>query len=125
MISMWMIAGGSSSAIPAITASRGLPLDLEFEFSIGGAPPHDFNQLKYFALDELGRLCVGDQDNHRVVVFDRNLALLGQMGTGSAGDSAHQLNGLEGVVARGRDVWIADTYNNRVVRYREKDGSTD
>jgi hypothetical protein len=68
---------------------------------------------------------VGDQDNHRVVEFDQNLALLGQIGTGSAGDSAHELNGLKGVVVRGRDVWIGDTYNNRVVRYQKKDGSTD
>lgn len=67
---------------------------------------------------------MGDQDNHRVVVFDQNLALLGQIGAGLAGDSAHEHNGLKGVVVRGRDVWIADTYNNRVVRYRKKDGST-
>ncbi len=96
--------------------------DLKFQFSIGGAPPHDFNQPKYFALDEAGRLYVGDQYNHRVLVFDRDLALLAQMGTGSAGDAPNQLNGLEGVVVRGDDVWIADTYNNRVVRYRRKNG---
>ncbi len=98
-----------------------LSQELEFQFSIGGAPPHDFNEPKYFALDDDGRLYVGDQYNHRVLVFDRNLALVGRMGTGSAGDSPEQLNGLEGVEVRGSDVWIADTYNNRVVRYKRVD----
>ncbi|HSS65682.1 MAG TPA: NHL repeat-containing protein [Gammaproteobacteria bacterium] len=101
-----------------------LSADLEFQFSIGGAPPHDFNGPKYFALDDEGRLYVGDQHNHRLLVFDRNPALLAQMGTGSAGDSMNPLNGLERVVVRGMDVWIADTYNNRVVRYRRKDGGS-
>lgn len=96
--------------------------ELEFQFSIGGAPPYDFNEPKYFALDGEGRLYVGDQFNHRVLVFDKNLALVGQMGTGLAGDAPDQLNGLEGVTVRGEDVWIADTYNNRVVRYRRKAG---
>lgn len=94
--------------------------ELEFQFSIGGAPPYDFNEPKYFALDGEGRLYVGDQYNHRVLVFDQSLALVGQMGTGVAGGALNQLNGLEGVTVRGKDVWIADTYNNRVVRYRRK-----
>lgn len=102
-----------------------LSSELEYQFSIGGAPPYDFNDPKYFALDEIGRLYVGDQFNHRVLVFDRDLKLVGQMGTGKAGDAADQLNGLEGVVVRGRDVWISDTYNHRIVRYRRTDGGSD
>ncbi len=115
-------AGRVFVADPGNNRLQVLSPDLKFQFSIGGAPPHDFNQPKYFALDEAGRLYVGDQYNHRVLVFDRDLALLAQLGTGSAGDAPHQLNGLEGVVVRGDDVWIADTYNNRVVRYRRKNG---
>ncbi len=117
-------AGRLFVADPGNNRLQVLSPDLGFQFSIGGAPPYDFNEPKYFALDELGRLYVGDQFNHRVLVFDRNLALVGQMGTGSAGDSPNQLNGLEGVVVRGRDVWIADTYNHRIVRYRRKDGGS-
>ena len=118
-------AGRVIVADPGNDRLQVLSPDLEFQFSIGGAPPHDFNQPKYFALDEAGRLYVGDQFNHRVLVFDRDLTLLGQMGTGSRGDAPDQLNGLEGVVVRGDDVWIADTYNNRVVRYRRKSGGRD
>lgn len=99
-----------------------LSSELEFQFSIGGKAPYDFNEPKYFALDSEGRLYVGDQFNHRVLVFDRSLTLVGQMGTGSAGDAPNQLNGLEGVTVRGEHVWIADTYNDRVVRYRRKGG---
>lgn len=115
-------AGRVIVADPGNNRLQVLSSELKFQFSIGGAPPHDFNEPKYFALDEVGRLYVGDQYNHRVLVFDRDLALLGQMGTGAAGDAPDQFNGLEGVVVRGDDVWIADTYNNRVVRYRRKSG---
>ena len=97
-----------------------LSSELEYQFSIGGEVPYDFNDPKYFALDGEGRLYVGDQFNHRVLVFDRDHKLLGQMGTGSAGEALNELNGLEGVVVRGKDVWIADTYNHRVVRYRRR-----
>jgi hypothetical protein len=44
--------------------------------------------------------------------------LLATLGTGQAGKKANQLNKPEGVAIRGRDVWISDTYNNRILRYR-------
>jgi YVTN family beta-propeller protein len=94
--------------------------DLVYQSSIGGAPPYDFREPKYFAVDEAGRIYVADQYNHRVRVFDRQLKLSGQIGTGNAGDGPNEFNGLEGVTVRGNDVWISDTYNNRIVRYRRK-----
>lgn len=94
--------------------------DLEYRSSIGGAPPYDFREPKYFAVDEAGRIYVADQFNHRVRIFDRRLELSGQIGTGSAGDAPNEFNGLEGVTVRGDNVWISDTYNNRIVRYRRK-----
>ncbi len=117
-------AGRVIVADPGNNRLQVLSADLEYQRSIGGAPPYDFNEPKYFALDQDGRLYVGDQFNHRVLVFDRDLILLGQMGTGKAGDGPDQLNGLEGVVVRGSDVWISDTYNHRIVRYRRKDGGS-
>jgi len=56
---------------------------------------------------------VGDQYNHRVLVFELDLALLDQMGTGSSADAPNQLNGLEGVAVRGREAWIADTSSKK------------
>ena len=99
-----------------------LSSELEFISSIGGPPPYDFNDPKYFAIDSKGRIYVGDQFNHRVLVFDSNWNLTGRMGTGEAGNGRNQFNGLEGVVVRGKHVWIADTYNHRVVRYLRTDG---
>lgn len=99
-----------------------LSSELEFIETVGGATPHDFNEPKYLAVDEKGRVYVGDQFNHRVLVFDSAWKLLGRMGTGESGDGRDQFNGLEGVEVRGASVWISDTYNNRVVRYRRTDG---
>ena len=99
-----------------------LSAELEHLASVGGPAPHDFNDPKYFAVDEKGRVYVGDQFNHRVLVFDSDWRLIGRMGTGESGDRLDQFNGLEGVVVRGQDVWISDTYNHRVVRYRRTDG---
>ncbi|MDX1512577.1 MAG: NHL repeat-containing protein [Gammaproteobacteria bacterium] len=101
-----------------------LSAELEYLTSVGGPAPHDFNEPKYFGIDEKGRIYVGDQFNHRVLVFDLDWKLLGRMGTGESGDRLDQFNGLEGVVVRGRDVWISDTYNHRVVRYRRTDGGS-
>jgi hypothetical protein len=40
------------------------------------------------------------------------------IGTGKPGKGPGLLNTPEGVAVRGRDVWISDTHNHRIVLYR-------
>ncbi len=83
-----------------------------------GMLQQDFREPKYIGFDEKGWLYVADQMNHQVKIFDRERRLVTTIGTGKAGRGNDQFNGLEGVVARDGHVWIADTYNNRIVLYR-------
>ena len=80
--------------------------------------PFDFNEPKYLAFDEAGRLYVADEHNHQVKIFDRDYRLLWTIGTGRSGKDPGMLRKPEGVAARGGRVWIADTYNDRIVLYR-------
>lgn len=83
-----------------------------------GVLQQDFREPKYLALDEKGWLYVADQLNHQVKIFDREHRLVTTIGNGKSGRGRDQFNGLEGITARGGHVWIADTYNNRIVLYK-------
>lgn len=78
------------------------------------------------AVSSTGRLVVADTGNNRVLVYDGPWTdavadvVLGQAGmtTRTAGSGAAQLNAPEGVfVDAGGAIWVADTGNNRVVRF--------
>jgi DNA-binding beta-propeller fold protein YncE len=94
-----------------------LDRDLQPLRMLGGAA-YGFNEPKYLAFDEHGRLYVADEDNHQVKIFDAQYQRLWVIGTGRAGTAPGELRKPEGVTARNGQVWIADTYNNRIVRYR-------
>jgi len=87
---------------------------LHFVRAISGG----FREPKYLALDEGGWLYVADQDNHQVKVFDAQGRRLATIGSGQPGRLRHQLNRPEGVEVRGEHLWIADTYNDRIVHFR-------
>jgi DNA-binding beta-propeller fold protein YncE len=76
-----------------------------------------FNRPKYLGFDDVGRLYVADQHNNQIRIHDQRLKQIAVV-THAAGKA---LNRIEGVYARGERVWVADTYNNRIVRYRWKD----
>ncbi len=73
-------------------------------------------QKPYLAVDSQGRVYITDPDRHRVIVFDQNgtyLARFGQFGPGNS-----QLNLPNGIFIDAEDnIYIADSGNNRVVRY--------
>ena len=91
--------------------------DLQILKTLAG-PPYNFNGPRYAVYDDAGRLYVADKYAHQVKVIGTNYKLLGAVGTGKPGQESGQLNKPEGVAVRGQDVWISDTYNNRIVRYR-------
>jgi tripartite motif-containing protein 71 len=83
-------------------------------------PPYDFNEPKYLAEGDDGLIYIADEKNNRIVVLDKALSPIGAIGSGAKGDAPGQLNWPEGVVVKGKDIWVADTYNNRILRFRRE-----
>ena len=91
--------------------------DMQIMKTLSGAP-YNFNGPRYAVYDDAGRLYVADKNAHMVKVIGKDYELLGTIGTGKPGKEPGQLNKPEGIVVLGKDVWISDTYNNRIVRYK-------
>jgi YVTN family beta-propeller protein len=79
---------------------------------------YSFHEPKYLAFDERGWLYVADEYNHQVKIFDRERQRVVTIGSGRRGAGEGELNQPEGVTARDRRVWVADTYNNRILLFR-------
>lgn len=76
---------------------------------------------RYLDIDPSGRLVVADQDAHRVLLIDPDGSdggtLLGVLGTGQPGEGPGEFDDPEGVAVQGNRYFIADSDNNRIVRY--------
>ena len=76
---------------------------------------------RYMDIDGFGRLVVADQDAHRVLLIDpegpNGGTLIGVIGDGIPGFGPNKFDDPEGVAIRGSDYFIADSDNNRIVRY--------
>jgi DNA-binding beta-propeller fold protein YncE len=90
---------------------------LAFLAELGG-PVYGFHEPKYFALDERGRLFVADEYNHQVKVLDTQRRLVLTLGAGRRGKGPDLFNYPEGAEVRGEDLWVSDTRNGRILRYR-------
>ena len=81
-------------------------------------PKYGFVGPRYLDFDDFGRIVVSDQDAHRVLLIEPVSGdLLGVIGDGGPGLGPGKFNSPEGVAARGSTYYIADSDNNRVVRY--------
>jgi len=74
------------------------------------------------AVDAAGRVCVTDAERGRVLVFDRHGRALAEAGAPGSGPGA--LRGPAGVCAIGEQVIVADSENDRLVRFRLVTGAT-
>ncbi|MBE0614349.1 MAG: NHL repeat-containing protein [Burkholderiales bacterium] len=72
---------------------------------------------KYISFDG-DRIWLADEDNHRILLLDRNHRLLGVLGTGRRGRGPNAYYKPEAVLARAPHVWVIDTYNDRIVLLR-------
>jgi DNA-binding beta-propeller fold protein YncE len=72
---------------------------------------------KYLAIDG-DRVWLADEYNHRILLLDRRLQLLGVLGSGKRGRAADAFHKPEAVLARAPYVWVIDTYNDRIVLLR-------
>ncbi|MBT6609044.1 MAG: beta-propeller fold lactonase family protein [Rhodospirillaceae bacterium] len=91
--------------------------DLNFITQLCGAPYH-FYEPKYLATTPEGVIWLADEYNSQIKILDHTYRPIGFIGTGEKGLGKGQLNWPEGVFVKGPDVWISDTYNNRILKYR-------
>lgn len=76
----------------------------------------DFKEPKYLALDKRGYLYVADQHQNRLRIFNKQ----GKWLVDIRQAQGKKLNRLEGVEVVGQRLWIADTYNQRILRFSIK-----
>jgi DNA-binding beta-propeller fold protein YncE len=77
-----------------------------------------FSGPRYMDFDSGGRMYVADKYTNRIKVIAPNGELIAILGKESSGLGEGVFDRPEGVEIRGKDIWISDTYNNRIVRYR-------
>jgi len=84
-------------------------------------PKFGFVGPRYLDIDDFGNLVVADQDAHRILLIDPNGSdggtLLGVLRDGLPGTGPNKFDDPEGVVVLGSRFYIADSDNNRIVRY--------
>lgn len=82
-------------------------------------PPFDFDGVRYLDLLPDGTVIAADKNNHVVKLISAAGRLLGVIGVpGRAGKSPGRLRTPEGVEVRGDILWLSDSGNDRVVKYR-------
>ncbi len=91
--------------------------DLEIKRELKGAP-YDFDGVRYQDVLPDGTLIAADKYNHAVKIIAPDGALLAVIGTGRAGKGAGEFRTPEGIEVRGETLWISDSGNDRVVKYR-------
>lgn len=91
--------------------------DLEIIRELSGAP-YNFNGVRYQDVLPDGTLIAADKNNNQVKVIGPNGALLLIVGTTEAGRGPNVFRTPEGVEVRDDIVWISDSGNDRIVKYR-------
>lgn len=79
---------------------------------------YGFDGVRYMDLLNDGSLVVADKNNHQIkfIAPDGKLGLV--LGDGRPGRGPGKFKTPEGVEVRGTDLWLSDSGNDRVVRYR-------
>ncbi len=79
---------------------------------------YDFNGVRYLDLTADGMIVAADKNNHQVKFIDADGRLLHVMGDGRPGLGVNKFTTPEGVEIRGDELWLSDSGNDRVVKYR-------
>ena len=91
--------------------------DLKIKKELKGAP-YNFNGVRYQDVLVDGTLITADKNNHQVKVIAADGTLLKVLGDGKPGKGKGKFRTPEGVEIRGSVLWISDSGNDRVVKYR-------
>jgi DNA-binding beta-propeller fold protein YncE len=81
-------------------------------------PPYNFHEPKYIGFDDAGRLYVADEYSNQLKIFDAKHRPVLTIGDGEPGTEGGRLRKPEGVTVQGDQMWVSDTYNDRILRYR-------
>ncbi len=108
-----MTAAGPAAATPAPSAEAGPSIRDTPE---ANRPPFSgLRAARGAAVDDRGRLWVTDFEHAAIRLFDASGGFLG--GWGSRGDGPYQLKDPCGIAIHGDDVYVADTWNGRVLHF--------
>lgn len=112
-------AAGAPEAPPAPTPvptpDAGEPVSIRDTAQAGEAPFAAARSPFLAKTDDKGRVWVLDSENCRLRLFDRDGGFLG--GWGGHGSGQFAFNSPEGLAISGDDVYVADTWNHRVIHY--------
>ena len=81
-------------------------------------PPFDFDGVRYLDVMPDGILVAADKNSHRVKIIDPRGGLLATLGTGRPGKGEGVFRTPEGVDSAGDILWLSDSGNDRIVKYR-------
>jgi len=81
-------------------------------------PPFDFDGVRYLDVMPDGTLVAADKNTHTVKIIDPGGRLLATLGTGRRGKGEGVFRTPEGVDSAGDILWLSDSGNDRVVKYR-------
>ncbi|MDA1099380.1 MAG: NHL repeat-containing protein [Proteobacteria bacterium] len=91
--------------------------DLKVKRELKG-PPYNFDGVRYQDILTDGTIIAADKNNHQVKVIAADGKLLLILGSGQAGKGPGQFRTPEGIEAQGETLWISDSGNDRIVKYR-------
>ncbi len=91
--------------------------ELEIKTILKGAP-YDFSGPRYLDVAPDGTLVVADKYTHSIKIIAEDGTPLGVIGDGSSGEGPGTFRTPEGVELGDGVVWIADSGNDRIVKYR-------
>ena len=107
---IWLADAGNSRLLL-------LTPDLEIIRELGRRK-YGFDGVRYLDLTAGGILIAADKNNHVVKFIGADGKLLQVLGDGRAGKGPGRFTTPEGVELRGEELWLSDSGNNRVVKYR-------
>lgn len=86
-----------------------------------GGEAYRFNEPKYLTLDVRGWLYVADEYNDRLRILDAGGRQIESIAQARYNGTTVALSQPEGVAVQGAALWVSDTSNNRILRFRLED----
>ena len=81
-------------------------------------PPFSFDGVRYLDVMPDGTIVAADKNSHTVKIIDPSGRLLATLGTGRPGRGEGVFRTPEGVDSTGDTLWLSDSGNDRIVKYR-------
>ncbi|NNE24293.1 MAG: hypothetical protein HKN11_16965 [Rhizobiales bacterium] len=73
---------------------------------------------RYMALSADDHIFLAEKQGHTIAVLSASGEVVARLGSGAPGFGRGVFNGPEGIAVRDGSIWVTDTSNGRIVRYR-------